>query len=148
MSKEMIFIASDHAGFKLKESVKNFLKKGSYIVKDLGPYRYNENDDYPDYAFKVSKEVLKTKGKGILVCSSGQGMAMAANKLRGIMAAVVHSADEVRLSRLHNDSNILCLGSKFISAKKAQDIIAVWLKTKFDNEKRHVRRIKKVKVFK
>ena len=134
-----IFIASDHAGFKLKESI---LKKFANI-KDLGTTS-EDSVDYPYFAKKLSKKVSINKGSfGILVCGSGMGMSMAANKTKNIRAALCYSAKNTQLSRLHNNANIITLGSRLIDKKKAINLIKIFLKTKFEGG-RHLKRIKKI----
>ena len=142
-----IYLGSDHAGWKLKRGLIAYLSKLKYKCEDLGPFAYDENDDYPDYIIPVAKKVAKDKNsKGIVMGGSGQGEAMAANKLKGIRAAVYYggSLKIVRLSREHNDANILSLGARFISEKEGQEAVKAWLNTPFSSEKRHLRRIKKI----
>tara|TARA_Y100000591_G_scaffold286331_1_gene269187 strand:- start:61 stop:486 length:426 start_codon:yes stop_codon:yes gene_type:complete len=138
-----IFISSDHAGFKLKEAIKKYLTSKNINFHDLGPT--NENSvDYPDYAHRVAKKVkISRENVGILVCGSGTGMNIAANKHKNIRAAQCFSLKTTKLSRLHNDANIITLGSKIISKKNAFNFISVFLKTKFDGG-RHLRRVKKI----
>ncbi|MBU0760934.1 MAG: ribose 5-phosphate isomerase B [Nanoarchaeota archaeon] len=144
MKEVDIFLASDHAGFKLKEKLKTYLQK-LHQVEDLGPFSYNPKDDYPDFASKVARKVSKNKNsKGILVCSSGVGMAIAANKFRGIRAVTAYDAFTARFSREHNNTNILALRAKNFSFEKTKKIISIWLKTPFSNEERHKRRIRKI----
>ena len=134
-----IFIASDHAGFKLKESI---LKKFSNII-DLGA-KSEDSVDYPDFAKKLSQKVSINKGSfGILVCGSGMGMAITANKRKNIRAALCYSAKNTQLSRLHNNANIITLGSRLIDKRKAFNLIKIFLKTKFEGG-RHLRRIRKI----
>ena len=137
-----IFIASDHAGFKLKNSVLvKFSKK--YNIKDLGPFS-NNSVDYPDFAKKLSKRVALNKGSyGILVCGSGMGMAITANKTKNIRAALCYSAKNTKLSRLHNNANIITLGSRSVNKNKAINLIKIFLDTKFEGG-RHLRRIRKM----
>ena len=137
-----IFIASDHAGFKLKNSVLvKFSKK--YNIKDLGPFS-NNSVDYPDFAKKLSKRVALNKGSyGILVCGSGMGMAITANKTKNIRAALCYSAKNTKLSRLHNNANIITLGSRLVNKNKAINLIKIFLGTKFEGG-RHLRRIRKM----
>jgi len=137
-----IYIGSDHAGFKLKEKIKKFLIKEKYKIEDLGPYKYNPTDDYPDYALKVCKKVLKTDGKGILICGSGQGMSIVANKIPGIYAIICW--DEVS-AKEYLGSSVLCLGGKIIKPDMAKKIVKIWLETPPTSEKRHIRRINKIK---
>ena len=138
-----IFISSDHAGFNLKESIKVFLKIKKYNFIDLGP-KNNNKVDYPDYAHAVAKKVKKNKNyRGILVCGSGMGMNITANKHRNIRAVQCYNAKSTKLSRLHNDSNIITLGARLLSKKNALNCISIFLKTKFEGG-RHLKRIKKI----
>ena len=138
-----IFVSSDHAGFNLKESIKAFLKIKKYNFIDLGP-KNNNKVDYPDYAHAVAKKVKKNKNyRGILVCRSGMGMNIAANKHRNIRAAQCYNAKSTILSRLHNDSNIITLGARLLSKKNALNCVSIFLKTKFEGG-RHLKRIKKI----
>ncbi len=138
-----IFIASDHAGFNLKKSIKIYLDKNKIKYFDLGP-KQNSKVDYPDYAHKVAKKVKSTKSNiGILVCGSGTGMNIAANKHKNIRAAQCFNLKSTQLSRLHNDANIITLGSRLLTKKNALKFISVFLKTKFEGG-RHKKRIKKI----
>ena len=138
-----IFISSDHAGFKLKEIIKNYLKIKKVKFEDLGP-KDDSSVDYPDYAHKVAKKVKLNKSNvGILVCGSGAGMNIAANKHKNIRAAQCFNLKSTKLSRLHNDANIITLGSRLITKKNALKFISVFLNTKFDGG-RHLKRIKKI----
>ena len=138
-----IFISSDHAGFKLKEYIKSFLKKKKYSFIDLGPDNDNRVD-YPDYAHSVSKKVkINKNNRGILVCGSGMGMNIAANRHKNIRAAQCYNVKSTKLSRLHNDANIITLGSRLISKKNALNCVSIFLKTKFEGG-RHLKRIKKI----
>ncbi len=138
-----ICISSDHAGFKLKENIKDFLIKKNLSIIDLGPI--NENSvDYPDYAKKVSNRVKSKKSEiGILVCGSGTGMAISANKTKKIRAAVCYNLKSTRLCRQHNNANIIALGSRLIKKNNALKLISVFLQTKFEGG-RHLRRVKKI----
>ena len=138
-----IFIASDHAGFNLKKFIKIYLDKKKIKYFDLGP-KLNSKVDYPDYAHKVAKKVKVTKSNiGILVCGSGTGMNIAANKHKNIRAAQCFNLKSTKLSRLHNDANIITLGSRLITKKNALKFVSVFLNTKFDGG-RHLKRIKKI----
>ena len=138
-----IVIASDHAGYSLKEYIKNFLLKKKISIKDVGT-KNDESVDYPDYAHKLSKILKKNKKAiGVLICGSGQGMIMTANKHKNIRAALCYNAESTKLSRLHNDANIITLGSRLISKKNALKYIKIFLKTKFEGG-RHKKRIKKI----
>ena len=140
---EKLFIASDHAGFDLKEIIKQYLSKRKFAFQDLGP----ENDkrvDYPIYAHNVAKKVKVNKNNvGILICGSGTGMNIAANKHKNIRAAQCFNLKSTKLSRLHNDANIITLGSRLISKKNALNFIGIFLKTKFEGG-RHSKRIRKI----
>ena len=138
-----IVIASDHAGYSLKEYIKNFLLKKKISIKDVGT-KNDESVDYPDYAHKLSKILKKNKKAiGVLICGSGQGMIMTANKHKNIRAALCYNAKSTKLSRLHNDANIITLGSRLISKKNAIKYLKIFLKTKFEGG-RHKKRIKKI----
>ena len=137
-----IFISSDHAGFNLKKSIIQKFSKKQKIV-DLGPSS-DKSVDYPDYAQKLSKKVsLNSRNFGILVCGSGTGMAISANKNKKIRAALCYSIKNTKLSRLHNNANIITLGARLINKNKAFSLIKVFLSTKFQGG-RHLRRIKKI----
>ena len=138
-----VCIASDHAGFKLKEKIKDYLIGKNISIFDLGPL--NEiSVDYPDYAKKVSNRVKFNKSDvGILVCGSGTGMAISANKIKGIRAAVCYNAQSTRLSRLHNNANIISLGSRLTKKNIALKLVSIFLNTKFEGG-RHQKRIKKI----
>jgi len=138
-----IFISSDHAGFKLKEAIKKYLLSKKLPFQDLGP---NNNDrvDYPDFAHKVAKKVKTSKNNvGILVCGSGMGMNIAANRHKNIRAAQCFNLKSTKLSRLHNDANIITLGSRLLTKKNALSCIGVFLNTKFEGG-RHSKRIRKI----
>ncbi len=138
-----IFISSDHAGFKLKENIKNFLLNKKIKFVDLGPMN-DSKVDYPDYAHKVARKVKVNKSNvGILVCGSGTGMNIAANRHKNVRAAQCFNLKSTKLSRLHNDANIITLGSRLISKKNALKLISVFLNTKFDGG-RHLKRVKKI----
>ena len=138
-----IFISSDHAGFKLKETIKDYLRNKKVKFVDLGP-KDDSSVDYPDYAHKVARKVKSRKSNvGILVCGSGTGMNIAANKHKNIRAAQCFNLKSTKLSRLHNDANIITLGSRLITKKNALKFISVFLNTKFDGG-RHLRRVKKI----
>ena len=137
-----IYIASDHAGFKLKNIILSKLSKNKKII-DLGP-NSNISVDYPDYAKKLSKKIASDKGSlGILICGSGMGMAITANKIKNVRAALCYSNKNTKLSRLHNNANIITLGERLISKNKAINLIKIFLSTKFEGG-RHLRRIKKM----
>ena len=138
-----ISLSSDHAGFDLKEKIKNYLLKKKIKVIDLGPKNSN-SVDYPDYAKKVARNIASKKSNiGILVCGSGTGMAISANKMKKIRAAVCYNAASTRLSRMHNNANILALGSRLTNKQNAIKLVNVFLSTKFEGG-RHLRRVNKI----
>lgn len=145
MSK--VFLASDHAGFELKEALLPFLRERGYEVEDLGPATFEKEDDYPDTIGMLARAVADDKKSfGIAIGASGQGEAMAANRTPGVRAAVFYGGDTelLKLSRQHNDANILSLGARFISQEAAKSAVLLWLQTEFSGEERHVRRIQKL----
>jgi ribose 5-phosphate isomerase B len=138
-----IFIASDHAGFDLKEIIKKYLLKKKLTFQDLGPDN-NKSVDYPIYAHNVAKKVKVNKNNiGILICGSGTGMNIAANKHKNIRAAQCFNLKSTKLSRLHNDANIITLGARLISKKNALNFVGIFLKTKFSGG-RHLKRVRKI----
>ena len=138
-----IFISSDHAGFSLKNHIFENLKKKNYKVTNLGPLS-DKPVDYPIFAKKLANKVAKNKTSfGILVCGSGTGMAMAANKVKNIRAAMCYNVKNTKLSRLHNNANIITVGSRLTSKNLAFKLVNIFLKTKFEGG-RHLRRIKKI----
>jgi ribose 5-phosphate isomerase B len=138
-----IFISSDHAGFKLKEEIKSHLSKKKISFKDIGPFN-DDRVDYPDYAHKVARKVKTNKNNvGILVCGSGMGMNIVANRHKNIRAAQCFNLKSTKLSRLHNDANIITLGSRLLNKKLALNCVNTFLNTKFEGG-RHIKRIKKI----
>ena len=138
-----VCIASDHAGFDLKEDIKNHLIKKNMSIFDLGPHT-NKSVDYPDFAKKLANRVkLQKSDVGILVCGSGTGMSISANKIKKIRAAVCYNFQSTRLSRQHNNANIITLGSRLIKKKLSLKLVEIFLKTKFEGG-RHLRRIRKI----
>ena len=136
-------IGSDHAGFKLKEYIIRYLKRKQIPFKDFGTYS-EDSCDYPDFAYPVAKAVSQKKcARGILICGSGIGMAMTANKVKGIRAAQVYDLYTARMSREHNDANIITFAAREISGPKAIKLLSVWLKTPFAGG-RHLRRVRKI----
>ena len=144
MNKKVV-LASDHAGFELKEHVKRFLKKKGYDIKDFGALEYDGLDDYPDFILPAAKYISEHKLIGIIFGGSGQGEAMAANRIKGIRAAVFYNGPDeiVELSRLHNNANILSIGARFVSNQEVEKVIELWLSTNFE-EGRHEKRINKL----
>ncbi len=158
-----IYLGADHAGFELKEHIKHWLKSGGYEVSDEGAFNYSPEDDYPDYMKIVALQVASvTHARGLLFGGSGQGEAMVANRIAGIRACVYYGGvspkgevdvsglhsdsplEILKLSRLHNDANILSLGARFLNTSEAEEAVSLWLKTPFTGDARHVRRIKKI----
>ena len=138
-----IFISSDHAGFNLKEQIKKKFSK-KFLFQDLGTDNSKKSVNYPDYAHKLSKKVSNNSNNiGILVCGSGMGMSMAANKHKKIRAAVCYSVKNAKLSRLHNNANIITLGSRLIKKNTAFKCIEVFINTKFEGG-RHKNRVKNI----
>ena len=136
-------IASDHAGFKLKEMIKNYLIDRRVPIIDLGPFT-DHSVDYPDFAKKIANRIKSKKSDvGILICGSGTGMAISANKIKKIRAAVCYNLKSTRLSRQHNNANIIALGSRLTKRKLSLKLVEIFLKTKFDGG-RHLKRIRKI----
>lgn len=146
-----IYIASDHAGFKLKEALRKYLVESGYEVKDFGAFSYNEKDDYPDFIREAVRAVVVNleHGRGIILGLTGQGEAIMANRFKGVRAVVYYggSEDIIKFSREHNNANVLALGARFLSEDDAKRVVNLWLKTDFNSEgenERHLRRIKKI----
>ena len=140
----VIYIGSDHAGFKLKESMKRYLDSLGIDYEDLGAHKFVKTDDYPVYAAKVSRKVASSHSFGILFCGSSQGMSIAANKIKGIRAVAVNNVKDAELTRLHNNANVLCLSGWNTKKTLVEKIIKTFLFTMFSNEERHKRRIKEI----
>jgi ribose 5-phosphate isomerase B len=151
-SAGIIHIGADHAGFYLKEALVIYLRKLNYEVIDHGADRFDEFDDYPDFVIPVAKAVSERPNnvKGIIIGGSGQGEAMAANQFPNVRATVFYGnkmfqgTDIIKLSRQHNDANVLALGARFISASEARSAVKTWLNTKFSEDYKYIRRIKKI----
>jgi len=142
-----IFIGSDHAGFLLKEKIKIYLKELGYEVEDKGAFSLDNNDDYPDFIVPVAKAVCSDpRSFGIVLGGSGQGEAMSANKIDGVRATEYYGGDLeiVKISREHNDANILSLGARFVTEDEAKEAVQLFLETKFSGDERHIRRINKL----
>jgi ribose 5-phosphate isomerase B len=138
-----LVLASDHAGFDLKEKLKASLERLGVRYEDAGPHSADPVD-YPDYAKRVAAKVSRGEAeRGLLVCGSGQGMAMAANRFRGVRAALAYDEESARLSREHNDANVLALGGRVVDAERAEGILKLWLETPFAGG-RHVPRVRKI----
>jgi len=145
----MIYVGSDHAGLQLKNILVESLAKSGYSVTDIGPKEYKPEDDFPDFAAKVCRMLKNDKeAKGILVCGSGQGMAMVANKIKGIRAAVCWNTGIAKQAREHLDANVLCLGASYLNEAEAREITDTFLNTQFLAREKYLRRIRKIKEFK
>ncbi len=140
-----VYIGADHAGYKLKQELKKFLDQQGYKISDQGAFELNPKDDYPIYAYKVAKAVSQGKGMGILVCGSAEGVSIAANKIKKVRAVAVWTLRNARLSREHNDANVLCLSGWELSLNNAKKIVKTWLETNFSGEERHKRRLEEIK---
>ena len=141
-----IFIASDHGGFRLKEELKKYLSAQRWDYLDLGPKKYQSQDDYPDFAYALAKKVAANSGsRGILVCRNGIGVCIVANKVKGIRAVSTNLPGIAKTARADDDTNVLCLGQDFTSLAQARKVVKVWLTTNFSGIKRHQRRINKVR---
>ena len=142
-----IYIGSDHAGFELKAKLIEYLKVLGHEIEDKGAFSLNPNDDYPDFMKPVAQAVAnELESRGIVIGMSGQGEAMCANRFKNVRAAVYYggSIEIVRLSREHNDANVLALGSYFLQSNEPLDAVETWLATPFSGDERHVRRIAKI----
>ncbi len=140
-----IYIGADHRGFNFKERIIGLLNKQGHQVVDCGTYDSEKSCDYPQVAYKVATQVARNKNsRGMLLCMSGIGQAIAANKIRGAYAALCHNALSARLSREHNNANILVLGARFVKSQEVPRIIKVWLTTEFEGG-RHQRRLNQIK---
>lgn len=161
MTKKTIYLGADHGGFELKEKVKVLLEEQGYNIEDLGAHSLVLEDDYPDYAVAVANKVINkasvvessfdggTGGVsvGILVCRSGGGMVVAANKVKGIRAVSVHNKESAVHAKEHNDANIISISADWTTESQVKEIILAYLETNFSGEERHVRRINKIKEF-
>jgi len=144
-----IYLAADHAGFSLKETIHTFLKELEYEVVDLGAEKETPDDDYPEIIARAARNVSENpeEDKAIIFGGSGQGEAMVANKFLGVRATVFYGGalDIVTLSREHNDANVLSFGARFLTEDEAREVVGLWLATKFSGDVRHVRRIRQIK---
>jgi len=141
----MIYIAADHRGFRLKEEIKKWLETELYEFRDLGAYEYDKEDDYPLYTIKIGETVIKENARGILICGSGAGASIAANKVRGIRAGLCTSVRQAASARSDDNINLLCLSADWVSVEDNQKITDTFLKTPFSSEERHIRRINQIK---
>lgn len=142
----MIYIGADHGGYKMKEQLKKFLTKKKLEFVDVGAKKLVKMDDYPDYAKLVGKRVSENpiQNLGILICRSGQGVCIVANKFKHVRASLVWNEKESKMSRIDDMANVLCLPSDYINQKQAEKIVTIWLTTPYSTEGRHLRRIKKI----
>lgn len=140
----IVFIGSDHRGYELKKLLKEWLLAHDYNCQDVGNSKYEMTDDYTDFAFKVAEKTVSNKGFGVIICGSGVGVCIAANKVRGARAALCTTSKQARLAREDDDANILCLGSDLIKIEEAQEILETFLTTIFSSLERHVRRLDKI----
>jgi len=145
-----IYLAADHAGFELKKEIKQWLEEWGYAYEDMGAFKYDAPDDYPDFMHKVGEAVSADpeKSRGIILGGSGQGEAMVCNRYDGVRAAVYAARqldlELVKLSREHNNANVLSLGARLVPEEDAKQVVKTWLETPFPGEERHVRRIAKI----
>ena len=151
MKKQNIILASDHAGFPLKEVIKTFLQEKGYTIDDLGAHKIVPDDDYPEYMVKAAMKIVEDasgSAKAIIFGWSGQGEAMVANRFPRVRAAVWYGGAKgheiIKLSREHNDANVLSIGAGFVTEAEAKTAVELWLTTHFSNEERHVRRIAEI----
>lgn len=146
-SKRTIYIGGDHAAFALKKKIKAFIVELGYEVEDCGPHELNPEDDYPDFVIPAAERVAQSKGSfGIVLGGSGIGECIAANKVKGVRAALAYDVQTAKLSREHNNANVLCLGSRTVTKNivLVKKIIKTWLATAFSGDMRHVRRLAKI----
>ena len=143
----MIYIGADHRGYNLNEVLKVYLQELNYAWEDLGNKELNPDDDYPDFALAVAKKVAESpdENRGILICGSGVGVDIVANKIRNIRSALCFDAKQAQMSRNDDNANVLSLSADFISESLAKEIVKIWLETPFSGLEHHVRRIEKIK---
>ena len=143
----VIYIGADHRGFELKERIKGFLKDKGYQVVDLGNSQYDTSDDYPDFAEAVARKVSMSyeNSRGILVCGSGVGVDVVANKFQNVRSALIMNSDQAYDSRNDDDTNVLSLGANYLKPEEAEKITITWLGTPFSEEERHRRRLGKIR---
>jgi ribose 5-phosphate isomerase B len=143
--RKVIHIGSDHAGFELKRTLSSYLESHGVTVHDDGPREYDPDDDYPVYAQRVCRDVLAGKALGILICGTGQGMDIAANKMKGIYATVAWDEKTATTAREHDGVNVLCLASRVTKPDAAKRIVSLWLNAEPARAGRHLRRINEIK---
>jgi len=140
----MIYLGADHRGFALKEKIKEWLDEWDKDYEDLGNDKYDSMDDFPDFAIKVGEKVSKNKGEGILLCGSG-GMALAANKIKGVRAVEVWDIERARHAKSNDNANVLTIPADVVDTRMAKEMLKVWLETKVKKEKKYKRRLNKIK---
>lgn len=140
----IVFIGSDHRGYELKKMLKEWLRSHEYNCQDVGNNKYDINDDYTDFAIGVAEKTVSDKGLGVVICGSGVGVCIAANKVKGARAALCTTKKQARLAREDDNANILCLGSDLMKIEEAEDILETFLTTKFSSLERHMRRLNKI----
>lgn len=143
----IIYIGADHRGFHLKEKIKDWLSEMEYTVRDVGNSTYDKEDDFVDFAIDLANKTVFEKYLGILICGTGTGMCIAANKVVGARAAMCLNEKQARCSREHNNANILCISADLVDIGENQKIIKTFLDTIFSSEERHIRRIQKIKMY-
>ncbi|MFC1663072.1 RpiB/LacA/LacB family sugar-phosphate isomerase [Patescibacteria group bacterium] len=141
-----VYIGSDHGGYRTKELLRPYLLKLGYDLKDLGNFKYDSRDDYPDYAKKVARQVGRIKNsRGILICRNGVGVSIVANKTKGVRAVLTSDVKHAKSSRLDDNTNVLCLAQDYLPVSQIKKIAKTWLAAKFSGAVRHRRRLRKVK---
>lgn len=143
----MIYVGADHRGFKLKEEIKKWLESQQFEFRDLGADKYDKDDDYPDITFKLTEKVVIENGRGILICGSGAGASVAANKVVGARAGLCTFEKQAKAARNDDDINILCLSAESVSVEENIKIVSVFLGTFFSSEERHIRRLNKIREY-
>lgn len=143
----MIYLAADHRGFQLKEELKKFLQEEGYEVDDVGAFKYDKGDDYPDFAYAAALKVAEDpeNNRGILLCGSGMGMDVVANKVRGVRATVAYSREAAAHARTNDNINVITLAADVIGLEAAKEYVRIFLNTPFSGAKRHARRLQKIK---
>ena len=143
----MVYIGADHKGYRLKNSIRDWMRSSGYDCTDLGNKEYNTEDDYTDIAIVLAEKVVSERSRGILICGSGVGVCVAGNKVTGVRAALVTNEKQARLSREDDDANILCLSADTVSDEINRQIVEVFLETTFSSKENHIRRINKIKEY-
>jgi ribose 5-phosphate isomerase B len=143
----MIYIGADHRGFRLKEEIKKWLENQQYEYRDLGAKEYEKEDDFTDISIKLAETVATEGARGILICGSGAGTSIAADKVKGIRAGLCTSEKQVKAARNDDDINVLCISADLVSVEDNIKIVSVFLATMFSSEERYIRRINKIKTY-